>query len=324
MDDRPVLLAERLHPVIGDHAARIGVVGPEPEHPWIAHLGQRRIGAAETDRFAGPQYVRRHRVILRRADRAEERDDVGLRGEFGEGEHRAGIGRLVVLGDEFDLSSRTPPDLFTRSRAILAPVSAYLPLSAAGPVTGSTMPILIVSPWRERRGRTPAPRARGEPQVYGPSGEPHAFLRDIALSDWFRRTFAYRWPSVSLKLAEFGRPLQASPLRRAAAMRLAGGDALELEKFANASHLGRRQKGAIRGMSVRSSGSRAQRTSRIASSAPVNDGTAGSKGETDMVNSHGRFVWYELMTTDMESAKAFYANVVGWRRARRLDARSGL
>jgi predicted enzyme related to lactoylglutathione lyase len=31
-----------------------------------------------------------------------------------------------------------------------------------------------------------------------------------------------------------------------------------------------------------------------------------------MVNSHGRFVWYELMTTDMEAAKAFYANVVGW------------
>jgi uncharacterized protein len=39
---------------------------------------------------------------------------------------------------------------------------------------------------------------------------------------------------------------------------------------------------------------------------------AGSNGETDMVNSHGRFVWYELMTTDMETAKAFYANVVGW------------
>ena len=31
-----------------------------------------------------------------------------------------------------------------------------------------------------------------------------------------------------------------------------------------------------------------------------------------MVNSHGRFVWYELMTTDMENAKAFYASVVGW------------
>jgi predicted enzyme related to lactoylglutathione lyase len=31
-----------------------------------------------------------------------------------------------------------------------------------------------------------------------------------------------------------------------------------------------------------------------------------------MVNSHGRFVWYELMTTDMEIAKAFYASVVGW------------
>ena len=37
-----------------------------------------------------------------------------------------------------------------------------------------------------------------------------------------------------------------------------------------------------------------------------------AKGETDMVNSHGRFVWYELMTTDIEIAKAFYASVVGW------------
>src|SRR5262245_59730434 len=34
--------------------------------------------------------------------------------------------------------------------------------------------------------------------------------------------------------------------------------------------------------------------------------------EADMANSHGRFVWYELMTTDMEAAKAFYAKVVGW------------
>jgi uncharacterized protein len=29
-------------------------------------------------------------------------------------------------------------------------------------------------------------------------------------------------------------------------------------------------------------------------------------------NAQGRFVWYELMTTDMEAAKAFYAGVVGW------------
>jgi len=35
-------------------------------------------------------------------------------------------------------------------------------------------------------------------------------------------------------------------------------------------------------------------------------------GETDLVNFHGRFVWYELMTTDIEAAKAFYTNVVGW------------
>jgi predicted enzyme related to lactoylglutathione lyase len=31
-----------------------------------------------------------------------------------------------------------------------------------------------------------------------------------------------------------------------------------------------------------------------------------------MVGSHGRFVWYELTTTDADAAKAFYANVVGW------------
>jgi hypothetical protein len=31
-----------------------------------------------------------------------------------------------------------------------------------------------------------------------------------------------------------------------------------------------------------------------------------------MGNSHGRFVWYELMTTDTKTAKVFYANVVGW------------
>ena len=31
-----------------------------------------------------------------------------------------------------------------------------------------------------------------------------------------------------------------------------------------------------------------------------------------MTDSHGRFVWYELMTTDLKAAAAFYAKVVGW------------
>ena len=31
-----------------------------------------------------------------------------------------------------------------------------------------------------------------------------------------------------------------------------------------------------------------------------------------MVDSHGRFVWYELVTTDVEAAMAFYTNVMGW------------
>jgi predicted enzyme related to lactoylglutathione lyase len=31
-----------------------------------------------------------------------------------------------------------------------------------------------------------------------------------------------------------------------------------------------------------------------------------------VVDSHGRFLWYELITTDMAAAKAFYAEVLGW------------
>lgn len=31
-----------------------------------------------------------------------------------------------------------------------------------------------------------------------------------------------------------------------------------------------------------------------------------------MVNMHGQFVWYELLTTDIDAAGAFYADVVGW------------
>ena len=31
-----------------------------------------------------------------------------------------------------------------------------------------------------------------------------------------------------------------------------------------------------------------------------------------MDGSHGRFLWYELMTTDVAAAKAFYSDVFGW------------
>jgi len=31
-----------------------------------------------------------------------------------------------------------------------------------------------------------------------------------------------------------------------------------------------------------------------------------------VVNVHGRFAWYELVTTDMEAAKVFYTRVMGW------------
>jgi uncharacterized protein len=34
--------------------------------------------------------------------------------------------------------------------------------------------------------------------------------------------------------------------------------------------------------------------------------------ETEMASSNGRFVWYELITTDLAAARTFYASVVGW------------
>ena len=39
-----------------------------------------------------------------------------------------------------------------------------------------------------------------------------------------------------------------------------------------------------------------------------------------MVNHHGRFAWYELLTTDTAAAKAFYHDVVGWGTAGRVYA----
>src|ERR1700682_3779913 len=39
--------------------------------------------------------------------------------------------------------------------------------------------------------------------------------------------------------------------------------------------------------------------------------SVGSNGKMDMVSYHGRFAWYELLTTDMATARAFYGHVMG-------------
>lgn len=31
-----------------------------------------------------------------------------------------------------------------------------------------------------------------------------------------------------------------------------------------------------------------------------------------MANAHGDFIWYELLTTDADAARTFYADVIGW------------
>jgi hypothetical protein len=44
-----------------------------------------------------------------------------------------------------------------------------------------------------------------------------------------------------------------------------------------------------------------------------NGADIGDGGETRAVNSHGDFIWYELLTTNADAAQAFYADIFGWR-----------
>ena len=44
----------------------------------------------------------------------------------------------------------------------------------------------------------------------------------------------------------------------------------------------------------------------------VDQGCTGLSGETGLVDHHGRFAWYELITADPAGARAFYTTVVGW------------
>ena len=45
---------------------------------------------------------------------------------------------------------------------------------------------------------------------------------------------------------------------------------------------------------------------------PLVANSADEDGDAGVVSSHGRFVWHELLTTDVEAATAFYARVMRW------------
>ena len=146
MHDRPLLLAERVHAEVGDHAAGIAVIGAEAEQPRIAGMGQIRIGAADHHRLAELEHVGRHRLNLGRADRAEKRDDIRLRGELGKGQHDAGVGGLVVFDHELDLLAEDAAGLVHGCQRELGAVLRPETLLGGGPVTGTHMPILMVEP----------------------------------------------------------------------------------------------------------------------------------------------------------------------------------
>ena len=127
MQHGPLLLAERIDAVIGDHAAGVAVIGTEAEQPLIAHMRQIGIGTADHHRLAKLQHVRRHRVHLGRTDRAEEGHDVRLGCEFGECQHDARIGGLIVFDDQFELLAENTASLvdgFERELRSLDGISA--------------------------------------------------------------------------------------------------------------------------------------------------------------------------------------------------------
>jgi hypothetical protein len=103
VDDRPLLLLEVGHAEFGDHLAGEAVVRAAAKEPAVAHVGQGRVGAADHHRLADLQNVGRHGVHLRAADGADERGDVGLRGQPAEGKHGARVGGLIVLDDQLHL-----------------------------------------------------------------------------------------------------------------------------------------------------------------------------------------------------------------------------
>ena len=78
MDDRPLLLGQARDAVLGDHPGREAVVGAKAEQPGVAELGQDRVRTPEADGLGRLEDVRRHRMVLGRADRAEEADEIRL------------------------------------------------------------------------------------------------------------------------------------------------------------------------------------------------------------------------------------------------------
>ncbi len=90
------------------------------------------------------------------ADRAQEADDRRVAGQAGEGEHRPGIGGLVVL-ERTVIGRPSTPFSLTSSSASFTPVCWKPPDSAAGPVSGTVMPILIGSAARATNGMANVP-----------------------------------------------------------------------------------------------------------------------------------------------------------------------
>ena len=121
---------------------------------------------------------------------------------------------LVVWSSSVTSSTcfpNTPPDLLTRSSAILAPISAYLPLSAAGPVTGSTMPILIASPARATRQNMGAARLAASPAF---TDRLLSLIRSSrSPCAWFRRTIRRAAAAFNSNLRNSFDPASPEPFR---------------------------------------------------------------------------------------------------------------
>ena len=142
IDDRPFAPFELVHPVIGDHFRGVEVIGAAAEQPAVPHMGEGGIGAAEHHRPRRLGDVGGDRLHLRGADGADEGDTVAAIGQPAESEHRARIGRLVVLDHEFEGAAEHPALLIDLVDGEPGAVELDAPGLGAGPGEGGDHPDL--------------------------------------------------------------------------------------------------------------------------------------------------------------------------------------
>ncbi len=100
IQDRDLLGLHFVGGVLGHHLGGIVVVGPEAEHPLVAFVGKRRVGATDHGRNLVAADVGQGGLDDGAADRADDGADIGIRSQLLIGGNAGLIAAAVVLDDQ--------------------------------------------------------------------------------------------------------------------------------------------------------------------------------------------------------------------------------